>query len=337
MPRLLHIARKSLNDRIYLPEFVEKLNEIGAVTLIENGADLSEEEVTGKIRDCDILLTGWQCVEVPLAIADDPGDLRYICNVSGSVSKMISLEIIDSGIPVTNWGDAPANRVAEGAVVLLMTLMRDICSRKRLIAEGGWKMTDDIHADSLYGMKVGVYGCGVIGQRFIEMIRPFKPELRVFDPYIDELPAGCERADTLEELCDWCETLVLHAGLSDETRGAITAELLAKLPDDGIVINTARGGIFDQDALFAELEKGRLRAGLDVLEPDGALPLDHPARQWPNLILTAHNCSQVRPAHGKPLTKLDTFHNIALDNMRRHLAGEPLRFIMDRTRYLRST
>jgi len=129
---------------------------------------------------------------------------------------------------------------------------------------------------------------------------------------------------------------VIHAGLCDATRRSVTSELLAKLPRHGVVVNTARGGIVDQAALFAELEAGRLRAGLDVLEPD-TLPPDHPARAWENLILTAHHVENPWPLDGRPATRLTPMQRACVENLRRFAAGEPLLYPMDRTRYLRNT
>jgi len=87
-----------------------------------------------------------------------------------------------------------------------------------------------------------------------------------------------------------CEAIVIHAALSPETERTVTAELLSLLPDRGIIVNTARGQIIDNEALFAELRRGRLRAALDVTDPE-ELPRDHPARGYDNLILTAHSRS----------------------------------------------
>ena len=109
-------------------------------------------------------------------------------------------------------------------------------------------------------------------------------------PWPDPHPiptTGCERSDSLEALVAASEVLVIHAGLSDETRGAVGAGQLATLPDGGVVINTARGAILDQEALFAELASGRLRAGLDVLEPDTLAP-QHPMLARDNCLLTYH-------------------------------------------------
>ncbi len=128
---------------------------------------------------------------------------------------------------------------------------------------------------------------------------------------------------------------MVHAGLNEETSGSITTDLLAKLPDYGIIINTARGAIFDQEALFTELERGRLRAGLDVLWPD-RLPPEHPARMWPNVIFTAHDIGKVKPHPGSaPIP--GKFHKICLANITRYIQREPLQFLIDEDRYDRST
>jgi phosphoglycerate dehydrogenase-like enzyme len=105
------------------------------------------------------------------------------------------------------------------------------------------------------------------------------------------------------------------------------------LPDNGIVINTARGGIIEQDALFAELESGRLLAGLDVLEPD-RLPEGHPAKKWSNAIFSTHSIGK---SHPEGQNVLRPMHQICLENLRRHIAGMSLEFVMDVDRYQRST
>ncbi len=336
MIEILHIAEEQPADRVWIEQFYQELRKLGQLTVIEDGQAISEEDHATRIRRCNILITCWGSVPVPPSIAEDRGSLEYICHVTGTVRQWIPLEILEAGIPVTNWGDAPAGRLAEGAFTLLLACLKDLPGRTRIIRSGGWHVPEDFCSGILEGLNVGIYGCGMIGRRFVEMLRPFRPVIRIFDPYTDELPKGCIAAESLHELFSLSEAIVIHAGLSEETRGSVTAKLLARLPRNGIVINTARGAIIDQDALFAELETGRLRAGLDVLEPDRP-PADHPARHWDNLILTAHDIGKNRPMEGFPPKKLDPMHHICLDNIRRHVSGRPLRFVMDRTRYERST
>lgn len=337
MTALLHIAEAEKSPRIWVDEFVHALGELGELEIVENGARLPEEKLAARIRECEVLLTGWGSVTIPVSAAARPGRLRYVCNLTGTVRRYVPLEVIEADIPVTNWGDAPAGRVAEATLALLLAVLKNIPGRVEIIRSGGWRPPEGFRSASLASLDLGLYGCGVIARRFLAMLRPLAPTVRVFDPYAAELPEGVARAESLEELFSKSEAVVIGAALNDETAGTVTAELLARLPDGGVLINTARGEIVDQEAIFREVLSGRLRAGLDVLyeQPgeDPALPAGHPARDCPNLILTAHALSKIDPAP----EKLQEMHRICLENIRRHLAGDPLRFVVDRVRYERST
>jgi len=333
MKKLLHIANRKAEKRVWIPAFIEELKEMGDLTIVEDGGNLSDEECAKLIRQCNILMTGWAARPTPKSIAADRGELEYICNVTGTVRQFIPIEIVEAGITVTNWGDVPADGIAEGAMVLLMAMIKNLRHRIEVVQSDGWRPPGDYFSGTLKELNVGIYGFGVIGIRFLQLIRPFGSIIRIFDPYIDHVPDDCTRVSSMEELFSQSEAIVVHAGLSDETRGSVTAELLAMLPDNGIIINTARGGIIDQDALFAELEKGRLLAGLDVLEPD-RLPEGHPAKKWPNVIFTSHSIGKSHSEYGNVLRPM---HQVCLKNLKRHIAGEALEFVMDKIRYQRST
>ncbi len=336
MTRLLHIAAEQRVPAIWTDVFLLALAEIGGLEIVDEGSAIPEPRRAEMIRECDILLTGWGSSPVPVELASNPGRLRYVCHITGGMRGCIPIELIDAGIPVTNWGEAPANGVAEGAMTLLLATLKDLHHQVQTVRDNGWAMDMRYHGGSLEGLSVGVYGCGVIGRRFIELLQPFGSTIHVFDPHAPEIPVGCVRVDSLEELFTRCEVIVVHAGLTEQTRGTVTAELLARLPRHGVIVNTARGGIIDQEALFAELESGRLRAGLDVLEPD-SLPPGHPARRWENLILSAHRIEYGWPSDGDPPKKLTRMQEICVDNLRRFLAGQPLRYPMDHNRFELST
>jgi phosphoglycerate dehydrogenase-like enzyme len=337
--KMLHIASGSMYEgRMLSPIMIDELNKLGDLLILTRGNMLSEGERIARIKTCDILLTGWGSSPAPESIASDRGNLKYILNITGSVRGYIEPCHIAAGIPVTNWGDAQAPCVAEGAMALLMSVMKNIRPLGKLIESGYWG-AGGLPFTSLNKLRVGIYGMGVIGRKFVEYIMPYEPVLSGFDPYVSDenWPASVRRSDGLEALLDGIDCLVIHAGLSDETRCTVTAELLSKLPDGGIVINTARGGIIDQPALMEELRTGRLRAGLDVLDSPEAgdmLLLNDPARSYPNLVLTCHHAGNGIWPQGE---KLELFHEIALDNIRRFIANEPLRFTMDLDRFYRST
>jgi len=332
--KMLHIAGKEIIEHVYPHLFISALEELGELTLVENGKDIAEDERAALIRQHQVLLTSWSVPPVPMALADDPGELRYVCNVTGELSQWVPLEIVEAGIPVTNWGDTPAISVAEGAMTLLLAVLKDLHTQTQAIRQGAWALGRESCGGSLYRLAVGIYGCGVIARRFIDLLRPFGATIRVFDPFVATIPEGCERVDSLEALFGSSQASVVHCGLTDDTRGTVTRDLLALLPDHGVVINTARGAIIDQDALFDELRSGRLRAGLDVTVPE-PLPVSHEARSWPNCILTAHSIARGWPGNGSDT--LAPMHDVCLDNLRRFKHGEPLRFTYDRDRWLRSS
>lgn len=331
-PRLLHIARQDPDPRVWHRPFVGALEDLGDVTIVAGGDRLSGEHIAHKARQCTIYVSSWGSVALPESLTHDRGSLEYVCHVNGTVRRFVPESLIETGLTVTNWGDALAGDIAEGAVTLLLACLKDLPRRIDHIRGGGWRSDATYRGWQMEGLRVGVYGCGCIGRRFVEMIRPFEPDIRVYDPYCDELPDDCRRVGSLAELFAGAEAVAIHAGLNAHTRRTVTAELLAMLPDGGVVVNTARGGIIDQEALFAELESGRLRAGLDVLDPDH-LPADHPARRWPNVILSAHDIGNPRPW----ATTLRRMHRYCIDNIRRHVDGRPKRFVMDMERLARST
>lgn len=334
--KLLHVAsgRSQFDPNSVLGQEFQKL---ASLEIIEQGKELTNEEALARMQQADVLVTMWGSRPIPPALAKNPGKVRYVLNITGTCRAFVPIEIIQAGIPVTNWGDAPAFAVAEGAMSLLLTVLKDIRPRVEHVAAGEWggARKFKISSGTLRSLKIGLYGCGAIGQRFVQMVLPFAPKLYVFDPYARDLPEHCEQVNSLEALFDQSEAIVIWAGLTDETKHSVNAEMLAKLPDHGLVINAARGAIIDQEALFAELKTGRLRAGLDVLDQGDAVPQDHEARHWTNLILSCHDINSAFFPE-RPDMLHDAGRN-ALDNLKRFIEDRPLRFVMDERRYLLST
>ncbi len=338
MARFLHMAANSAQPRAWTSPFVAALRALGDLDIIEDGNKLCDDEAAACIRGYDVLITSWGARATPAALAAGPGSLQYICHLTGGMREFIPLELVESAIPVTNWGNAQARAVAEGAVLLLLASLKGLRQRIDTIEAGDWRPPEEgFHSGMMWDLPLGVYGYGFIGRTFVDMVRPFGPRIRIFDPFATDLPDDSERVESLQALFTGSRAVAIHAGWTEETAGSVTAELLAQLPDGGILINTARGAIVDQQALFAELERGRLRAGLDVLVPPEQLADEHPARRWPNLVLTAHSLSQPFPKDYVAEDAFEPMHHICLDNVRRHLAGESLNFRMDRARYELST
>lgn len=300
---------------------------------IEEWSGLPSDRVAELMRDTDILLAS-RAPGVPDEVAEDPGRLKYICYLHGTMRKVIGLPIIQSGIQVTNWGDRAGKSLAEGSFTMLQAMLKDL-PRRILAVRNGEGRGICSAGRSLSEMCIGIYGFGFAGREFARMIEPFRPRTLVYDPYVEDLPEFCTGVETLEDLFCGIQALVIHAGLTPETEGSVSRELLARLPCQGIVINTARGEIIDQPALFDELRSGRLRAGLDVLWPDD-LSEDHEARQWENLLWTCHEFHGGPWPGEKPEASLRS-NAVFLDNIRAFVEGKPLHFTIDETRYSRMT
>jgi phosphoglycerate dehydrogenase-like enzyme len=208
------------------------------------------------------------------------------------------------------------------------------------VRQGGWHLdascvdASRVWGGTAEGLRVGIYGMGFAGRAFVPMGQGMGFALSGYDPYVPESqwPGGVGRASSLAELFAGIQALVVCAASTPETCNSVSRQLLACLPDGGVVINTARGAIIEQEALFAELLSGRLRAGLDVLEPD-YLPREHPVRQLTNCILTCH----VGPKNCFNAPSLGRAERYALENLRRFVAGEPLQWAIDLNRYDRMT
>lgn len=335
MLSIVHIAQKK-GIQLFPQIFVDAIGKIGHLTIVQDGKELSDDDKIAILRNADVALTGWNCSAIPAAIVKNPGKLKYVCNITGEMSGFVPVEVVDSEILVSNWGDTPAIAIAEGAMALLLAVLKDLHHQIMAIREDNWGLSGKEFGGSLYDAALGIYGCGAIGHRFVNLVKPFNPQITIMDPYCADLPEGCERAGTLSELFGKSQIVAIFAALSDETRGSVTAGHLALLPDNGVIINTARGAIIDQDALFAELASGRLRAGLDVLSPE-TLPAGHPARTWRNCIVTAHEICRGWPGNGEPPTKLSPMHKICLENLEAFSQGKPIRFEMTPERFRRST
>jgi phosphoglycerate dehydrogenase-like enzyme len=331
--KLLHLAQGAVNTTLFRPALVAALESLGTLEIVAHAGALSETERLERIRTCDVLLTGWGSLPIPEALTADTGRMRYVCHLTGELRQTVPLSLIQAGVPVTNWGDAPAHRVAEGAMTLLLACLKNLHDHIQTKREGRWVHGSVPWSGTLHGLRLGIYGYGVIGRRFCALAAPFGPKITIFDPFVTDCPYP--QAGTLDNLFARSDAVSLHAGLTPETRGAIGANQLALLPDHGIIVNTARGGLIDQDALFAELESGRLRAGLDVLDDHDTLPPDHSARRWTNLILSAHRIEQ--NDWPPPEDGLLEYHRVALANLRRFAQNAPLEFQMTPERYALST
>lgn len=190
------------------------------------------------------------------------------------------------GIAICNTPDAPTISAAEHtwALILWVTKGLDQASHHHPGYQE-WSATE------LSGQKLGLVGLGRIGQRVAAMAQAMEMEVIGFDPYQDRDwldQRGVQAVDTLEELVEKARILSLHLPVTPETHQLVNQELITRMSHDTYLINTARGGLVDHQALAEALAEGRLGgAGLDVTDPE-PLPDSHPLWSCPRTIITPH-------------------------------------------------
>jgi D-3-phosphoglycerate dehydrogenase / 2-oxoglutarate reductase len=168
-----------------------------------------------------------------------------------------------------NWGG-----VAEGAIAMMLAMLKRIRERDAKVKAGGWREPPFYgtylgrRADGYGGVTIGIVGLGRAGSRVAELLAPWRARVLAADPYVDAekfAHLGVERVD-LETLLREADVVTLHCNLTAETRGLIDRRRLALLKRSALLINTARGRVVDLDALCDALAAGALAgAALDVL------------------------------------------------------------------------
>lgn len=180
------------------------------------------------------------------------------------------------GIDVINAPEAPADSVAELTIGLMISLARKIPVLDRC-EKGGWRGEWALGRE-LRGKTLGIIGLGRIGSRVAIAAKALGMRVVAYDPYIDKGKAervGAELKSSLDELLKTCDFLSIHVPLNDETRGMIGARELSLMKKESYLINTSRGAVVDEKALFDALASGKLAgAALDVLTEEP--PVDNP-------------------------------------------------------------
>ena len=208
------------------------------------------------------------------------------------------------GIAVSNTPDYGTREVADHAIALMMTLAKSIAyhdEKLRQDLKANWRPAHNPFGRRLSACTFGVVGIGRIGTAAARRAKAFDMDVVFHDPYQPngyELALGMRRADTLAELMGQCDFISIHAPLNAETRGLIGAAAFKAAKRGMILVNTARGGIVDIDALYDAMQDGTiLAAGLDVLPEEPANPQSRLIAAWQNnedwikhrLILTPHS------------------------------------------------
>lgn len=224
--------------------------------------------------------------KITAAVMDASDRLAVISKHGAGIDTIDVAAAKERGIAVKAAAGANAAAVAEHAVALILACAKGIVPLDARMRAGHWDKATHKSLE-LNGKTLGLVGFGAIGRRTADICRAMGMTVLVYDPFIAKAPEGIALA-SLDEVIARADVLSLHCPLTAENRNFINWQTLARMKDGAILVNTARGGLIDDDALIEALVSGKLRgAGLDSFQSE-PLTGAHHWRDIPNVVLSPH-------------------------------------------------
>jgi len=265
---------------------------------------------SGEAARAQVLVPGGELAD---GLVDALPELRLVQLMSAGAERFTGR--LPGSVVLCNARGAHTPSTAEWAVTAALAAQRGIPHFVREQDAGRWTPGTE---HSMVGARVLVVGAGDIGRTIGRMLAGFDCELTWVARTARD---GVHGTDELPALLPHADVVVLILPVTPQTAGLVDASFLAAMKDDALLVNAARGVVVDTDALLAELQSGRLRAALDVTDPE-PLPEGHPLWSAPNVLITPHVAGAV-PATRERATAAVTAQ------LRRVLAGEPLQNVVD--------
>ena len=277
------------------------------------------------MTDAEIMIL--RIFKAPRAVIERNPKLKMIMRWGAGFDSVDIEAAGQRGILVTNTPGANADAVSELAVLLMLAVGRKILCHTACLRKGVWSKNDFINSSfTLVNKTVGILGAGNIGRKVAQRVQAFGAKTVYYDPF--RLSEEREKAFNLkymplEELLPVCDVITLHLPLTDDTRHLIDAAAIDKMKTGAIVINTARGGLVDDCALFQAVQNGKLLgAGLDGVEREPLQPDDELFTN-DNIVVTPH-------VGGGTADIGEAIMPMLVEDIRLLLNGQQPRFVVNR-------
>ncbi len=266
--KLLHIGKKGNVER-----YSEKVDLAKQMEIIDLPAGLSEEEYLQKGRDADFMIADAMAV-VPGGLISQMPNLKLIHSEGVGFNFFDIQTAKDRGIYVCNCKGMNDKAVAEQAILLMLGMLRGVCTGNRAVCEGrqiqvkeGYMKRGDLL--ELADCKVGLIGFGDIAKALAKLLKSFDVETYYYKNKPLESQIETEYATsylTLDELLKTCNMISLHAPVTTDTTNMVNDSFFEKMQTGSYLVNTARGELVDSQALIRALKSGKIKmAGLDTI------------------------------------------------------------------------
>jgi phosphoglycerate dehydrogenase-like enzyme len=247
------------------------------------GVTAAQYDPEGELPDLaaatQVLVPPFLATSEAVALTGRLPELRLVQLLTAGAENWVGR--LPAGVALSDCRGAHGGATAEWIVSVLLAVYRHLPQFVRAQDEGRW----DYHrTEELAGRRVLVVGAGDVAENTLRRLAPFEVSTTLVGRRARD---GVHGIDEVLDLLPHHDACVVIVPLTDATRGLIDADFLAAMPDGALLVNAARGPVADTDALTAELTSGRLRAAVDVTDPE-PLPADHPLWRAPGLLLTPH-------------------------------------------------
>ena len=295
-PRIIVDPQPRTMDLIFDQETHRRLAALGEISLYDAGP-MPAEMLEQALPEAEIIIGQ---TDLPRERLEKAPKLRAIFNVEGNYLPNIDYEFCFSRqIRVLNASPAFAVAVAEMALALGLDLARGVSLSDRSFRERNEEYGFQSNRDSFLftGCRVGIIGFGDLGRAFRPLIRPFHCSVKAYDPWLTErelLQNDCTPA-SLEEVLSSSDAVFVFASVTSENQSFLGAREFALIRPGGIFVLMSRAGVVDFDALTFAAQSGRLKVATDVF-PEEPFAKDHPIRELPNVLLSAHRSGGIQEA-----------------------------------------
>ena len=289
--------------------------------------DIEPSTLVNAVKDVDAIIT--RSAFLTSDILKRAEKLRVVSRHGVGCDNIDVAYLSARHIPVAIASGANSRSVAEHTMGLMLAAARELPLLDQVVKTGKWADRNDYRACDLFGAKIVILGFGRIGRLVAPLCKAFGMDVVVADIKLDANLAsemGCRGVkDFRPELAD-ADFLTLHVPLDNSTRHIISTSELAAMKPESILINCARGGVVDDDALLKALDNGHLRgAALDVMhtEPPAS---DHPLILRSDVVMTPHNgaastSASIAMAEMSAQNVIDTFNGVLRDDCTFNLEG----------------
>lgn len=266
-----------------LDEAKQEFEKLGHQYIYYTDIPKGEDELIARMKDADIV--NISNIKLTVRVIESCPNLKYL-NVAFTGVDHVDLECCKRhGIKVSNAAGYSTEAVSELAVGLAVALMRNFAQMDSNTRKLGNR--NNFLGTELCGKIVGIVGTGAIGLATARIFKAFGCKIIAYSRTQKNVE-GISYT-TLDELFAKADIISLHIPANAQTKGLISKDLLAKMKDTAIIINTARGPVMDNAALAELLKAGKIAgAGIDVYETEPPLPENHPLLSAPNTILLPH-------------------------------------------------